>query len=311
MNRTIKLEDYNNTNNSVVTIGTFDGVHVGHQKIVKRLVKMAKKNNLKSVVLTFFPHPRMVLQKDTNIKLINTINEKAQLFQDFGLDTLVVKKFTKEFSRLTALEFVRDVLVNKLHVKHIIIGYDHQFGRNRTANISDLKEYGELYDFKVTEITAQEVDEVTISSTKIRKALREGDIKIANAFLGYNFMLTGTIVKGKGIGKQIGFSTANLLIEESYKLIPKSGVYVVKSTINNETLFGMMNIGTNPTVGGKFQSIEIHFFDFSQDIYGYKVKIELLKRLRDEQKFESLEALKNQLHKDKSNTLDYINRNDV
>ncbi|MCF6295912.1 MAG: bifunctional riboflavin kinase/FAD synthetase [Flavobacteriaceae bacterium] len=309
MNKTIKLEDYNNTVNSAVTIGTFDGVHLGHQKIVKRLVKMAKKKNLQSVVLTFFPHPRMVLQKDTNIKLINTINEKAKLFDNLGLDYLAIKEFTKDFSRLTALEFVRDILVNKLHVSHIIIGYDHQFGRNRTANINDLKEYGKLYNFKVIEITAQEINEVTISSTKIRKALREGDIKTANAFLGYHFMLTGTVVKGKGLGKQIDFPTANLLIEEAYKLIPKSGVYVVKSSYNGKIIFGMMNIGTNPTVGGKYQSIEIHFFDFNQDIYGNKVEIELLKRLRDEQKFESIENLQTQLHKDKLKALDYINKN--
>ncbi len=309
MNKTIKLKDYNNTINAVVTIGTFDGVHLGHQKIVKRLIKIAKKKNLQSVVLTFFPHPRMVLQNDANIKLINTIDEKAKLFNDLGLDYLVIKEFTKAFSRLTALEFVRDILVNKLHVKHIIIGYDHQFGRNRTSNINDLKEYGEIYGFKVSEITAQEVDEVTISSTKIRKALREGDIKTANVFLDYHFMLTGTVVKGKGLGKQIDFPTANLLIEEAYKLIPKSGVYVVKSSYNGKIIFGMMNIGTNPTVGGKYQSIEIHFFDFNQDIYGNKVEIELLKRLRDEQKFESIENLQTQLHKDKSEALDYINKN--
>ncbi|MBN4070166.1 bifunctional riboflavin kinase/FAD synthetase [Olleya sp. AH-315-F22] len=311
MNKTIKLEDYKNTINSVVTIGTFDGVHIGHQKIIKRLVKIAKSNNLQSVVLTFFPHPRMVLQKDANIKLINSIDEKAQLFDNLGLDYLVVKEFTKAFSRLTALEFVKDILVNKLRIKHVIIGYDHQFGRNRTANINDIKEYGELYDFKVTEISAQDIDEVTISSTKIRNALNEGDIKTANTFLGYNFMLTGAIVKGKGLGKQIGFPTANLLIEEAYKLIPKSGVYVVNSNYNGKIIFGMMNIGTNPTVGGKTQSIEIHFFDFNQDIYNKKIIIELLKRLRDEQKFESIEALQTQLYKDKFNALDYINGNDA
>ena len=308
MNKTIKLEDYRNNVNSVVTIGTFDGVHIGHQKIVKRLIKVAKKNNLQSTVLTFFPHPRMVLQKESNIKLINTIDEKADLFNNLGLDYLIVKEFTKEFSRLTALEFVRDILVNKLHVKHIIIGYDHQFGKNRTANINDLKEYGEIYDFKVTEITAQEVDEVTISSTKIRKALNEGDIVTAKTYLGYQFMLIGTIVKGKGLGKQIDFPTANLLIKETYKLIPKPGVYIVKSNINGKVLFGMMNIGNNPTVGGKNQTIEIHFFDFNQDIYGNKVKIELLNRIRDEKKFESIKALQTQLNKDKFLALEYINK---
>lgn len=311
MSKTIKLEDYHNNSNSVVTIGTFDGVHIGHQKIIKRLIKNAKKQNLQSIVLTFFPHPRMVLQKATNIKLINTIDEKAQLFDNLELNYLVVKEFTREFSRLTALEFVRDILVNKLHVKHIIIGYDHQFGRNRTANIDDLKEYGDIYDFEVTEISAQDIDEVTISSTKIRNALNKGEIATANTFLGYNFMLTGTIVKGKGLGKQIGYPTANLHIPEDYKLIPKNGVYVVKSNIRSKTIYGMMNIGTNPTVGGKELSIEIHFFDFEKDIYDQKVKIELLKRLRNEQKFESLEVLKNQLHKDKFNAFNFINKSNA
>ncbi|MCK5401545.1 MAG: bifunctional riboflavin kinase/FAD synthetase [Flavobacteriaceae bacterium] len=311
MNKTIKLEDYSNSTNSVVTIGTFDGVHVGHQKIVKRLVKIAKESNLQSIVLTFFPHPRMILQKDANIKLINTIDEKAELFNNLGLDYLIIKEFTKEFSRLTALEFVRDILVNKLHVSHIIIGYDHQFGKNRTANINDLREYGEIYDFEVTEISAQDIDEVTVSSTKIRKALNEGDIMTANTYLGYQFMLTGTIVKGKGLGKQIDFPTANLLIKEPYKLIPKAGVYIVKSVVNGEVVFGMMNIGINPTVGGKNQSIEIHFFDFNKEIYGEKVKIELLIRIRDEHKFASIEALQTQLHKDKSMALEYINKNYV
>lgn len=311
MSKTIKLEDYHNNSNSVVTIGTFDGVHIGHQKIIKRLIKNAKKQNLQSIVLTFFPHPRMVLQKATNIKLINTIDEKAQLFDNLELNYLVVKEFTREFSRLTALEFVRGILVNKLHVKHIIIGYDHQFGRNRTANIDDLKEYGDIYDFEVTEISAQDIDEVTISSTKIRNALNKGEIATANTFLGYNFMLTGTIVKGKGLGKQIGYPTANLHISEDYKLIPKNGVYVVKSSLDGKTVYGMMNIGTNPTVDGKFQSVEIHFFDFNQDIYDKKVTIELLKRLRDEQKFESLEALKNQLYKDKLNAFNFINKSNA
>lgn len=309
MKQSIKLEDYNSDLKSVVTIGTFDGVHLGHQKIVDRLIKIAQNNELKSVVLTFFPHPRMILQKDSKIKLINTIDEKTTLFENLGLDHLVIKKFTKEFSRLTAFEFVRDILVNKLHVKHIIIGYDHRFGRNRTANINDLREYGETFGFKVTEISAQDINDVTISSTKIRKALKEGEIEIANAFLGYPFMLTGTVISGKGLGKDLEFPTANLCIEEEYKLIPKNGVYVVKSWINNNEVFGMMNIGTNPTVEGKFQSIEIHFFNFDKDIYDQKIKIELLKRLRDEKKFESIDALKTQLLSDKSISLAYIDKN--
>lgn len=290
--------DYKLLSNSVVTIGTFDGVHIGHKKIINRLVNIAKQEGLQAVVLTFFPHPRMVVQSDTKIKMLNTIDEKNKLLEQQGIDHLVIKKFTKEFSRLSAQEYVRKVLVETLHVKHIIIGYDHHFGRNRTANIHDLKAFGEIYDFKVTEILAQEIDEVTISSTKIRQALNSGDVKTANTFLGYNFMISGTVVKGKGIGKTLNFPTANIRISESYKLIPKHGVYVVKTRILNTTVFGMMNIGVNPTVNGKLRSIEIHFFDFSQDIYGVYLEIEILKRLREEQKFDSLAELEKQLLKD-------------
>jgi len=290
--------DYKLLSNSVVTIGTFDGVHIGHKKIINRLVNIAKQENLQAVVLTFFPHPRMVVQSDTKIKMLNTIDEKNMLLEQQGIDHLVIKKFTKDFSRLSAQEYVRKVLVETLHVKHIIIGYDHHFGRNRTANIHDLKAFGKIYNFKVTEILAQEIDEVTISSTKIRQALNSGDVKTANTFLGYNFMISGTVVKGKGIGKTLNFPTANIRISESYKLIPKHGVYVVKTRILNTTVFGMMNIGVNPTVNGKLRSIEIHFFDFSQDIYGVYLEIEILKRLREEQKFDSLAELEKQLLKD-------------
>ena len=290
--------DYKLLSNSVVTIGTFDGVHIGHKKIINRLVNIAKQENLQAVVLTFFPHPRMVVQSDTKIKMLNTIDEKNKLLEQQGIDHLVIKKFTKDFSRLSAQEYVRKVLVETLHVKHIIIGYDHHFGRNRTANIHDLKAFGEIYDFKVTEILAQEIDEVTISSTKIRQALNTGDVKTANTFLGYNFMISGTVIKGKGIGRTLNFPTANINISEDYKLIPKHGVYVVKTRILNTTVFGMMNIGVNPTVNGKLRSIEIHFFDFSQDIYGVYLEIEILKRLREEQKFDSLAELEKQLLKD-------------
>jgi riboflavin kinase/FMN adenylyltransferase len=300
--------EYKNFKDSVVTIGTFDGVHVGHQKIIKKLVKIAKKKNLQALVLTFFPHPRMVLNKDTNIKLINTIDEKYMLLDRFGIDHLVVKKFTHEFSRMTALEYVRDILVNKLHVKHIIVGYDHHFGRNRIANIEDLKEFGELYDFEVTEISAKDIDDVTISSTKIRKALSDGDIEMANRYLGYNFMIMGEVVKGKGLGKTIDFPTANVLVEEPYKLNPKDGSYVIKTYYNDQVVYGMLNIGTNPTVDGNSRSIEMHLFDFKEDIYGEKFTIEFIRRLRDEQKFESIDALKSQLAKDKINSLEIISQ---
>lgn len=303
--------DYKLLSNSVVTIGTFDGVHVGHKKIIKRLVKIAKEENLQAVVLTFFPHPRMVVQKDTDIKMLNTIDEKNKLMEAEGIDHLVIKKFTKQFSRLSAQDYVREILVDTLHVKHIIIGYDHHFGRNRTANINDLKAFGEIYDFKVTEISAQEINEVAVSSTKIRKALLDGDIKTANTFLGYNFMLTGKVVKGKGLGKQLDYPTANISIEETYKLIPKNGVYVAKAVINKKTVFGMMNIGTNPTVDGKEQSIEVNFFNFNQDIYGKTLEIQILERLRDEQKFDSLDELKNQLSKDMIHSKQFLNINDA
>jgi riboflavin kinase/FMN adenylyltransferase len=292
--------DYKRIQDSVVTIGTFDGVHIGHQKIISRLVDIAKNNNLQALVLTFFPHPRMVVQKDFNIKLINTIDEKATQLQELGVDHLVVKEFTKSFSRLTALEYVRDILVNKLKVKHIIVGYDHHFGRNRTATIDDLIEFGKFYGFEVTQIDAQEIDDVAVSSTKIRKALHEGKIDIANQFLGYHFMLTGTIVKGRGLGSKLNFPTANIYIEEPYKLIPKDGVYLVQSNFNETQKFGMMNIGKNPTVSKDSKThIEVHFFDFEGDLYGKRLKIELLDHLRSEIKFPNVHALKIQLEKDK------------
>ena len=293
--------DYKQIKSSVITIGTFDGVHVGHQQIIHRLVDTARKNDLQALVLTFFPHPRMVIQNDANIKLINTIDEKAKQLEQLGVDHLVVKEFTKSFSRLTALEYVRDILVNKLKVKHIIVGYDHHFGRNRTANINELKEFGAFYDFEVTEIEPQEVDDVAVSSTKIRSAILEGNIPTANKFLGYNFMLTGTVIKGKGLGKTLDFPTANIQIEAAYKLIPKHGVYVVKSQIKGVEVFGMMNIGKNPTVSeGNQTKIEVHFFDFSANLYGAVLKIELLDYLRSEIKFPNIEALKLQLEKDKA-----------
>ncbi|MEL0455614.1 bifunctional riboflavin kinase/FAD synthetase [Flavobacteriaceae bacterium SZ-1-7] len=296
---------------TVVTIGTFDGVHIGHQKIIKRLIKTAKMLGLKSVILTFFPHPRMVLQKDSNLKLINTIDERHDILSATGLDYLLIKKFTHEFSRLSAEDFVKQILVDKLNAKKVIIGYDHRFGRNRNADINDLKAYGETYGFDVEEISAQDINDVSVSSTKIRTALKEGNIKMANAYLGYNFMLTGKVEKGKGLGRQLNYPTANILIEEDYKLIPKQGSYIVSSKINDVLVYGMMNIGTNPTVNGSKQTIEVHFFDFDGNIYGKKIQIDLLHRIRDEEKFESVEALKAQLALDKKTALDFISNQNV
>ena len=294
------ISKFDKAQSSVITIGTFDGVHIGHRKILEKLINNVKKSELKSTVLTFFPHPRMVLQQDSDIKLLNTIEEKVQILEKIGLDCLIVHPFTKEFSRLSAMEFVRDFLVNDLNTKKIIIGYDHRFGRNRNANIKDLINYGTTFDFEVEEITAQEIDDVSVSSTKIRNALIEGDVATANKYLGYNYMLTGVIKKGKGIGKTIDFPTANLQIEENYKLIPKNGVYVVSAKLDGKIVFGMMNIGFNPTVNGdgSKQFIEIHFFEFDEDLYGRKIQVDILQRIRDEEKFDSVEALKNQLKKD-------------
>ena len=250
----------------------------------------------------------MVLQKDTEIKLLNTIDEKMMILERLELDYLIIHPFTKTFSRLSATEFVRDILVNALRVKKIIIGYDHRFGRNRDANINDLIAFGNAFDFEVDEIPAQEVDEVSVSSTKIRKALEEGDIEIANAYLGYPYMLTGEVKKGKGLGRTLDFPTANLFIKETYKLIPKSGVYVVQANINGKMVFGMMNIGYNPTVSGTTKSIEIHFFDFNADLYDQRIQVDILARIRDEHKFESITALRNQLKKDKATSLSILNK---
>ena len=299
--------DFKPTQKSIVTIGTFDGVHIGHQKIIQELIDEAKASNKKSVLLTFFPHPRMVLQKDVSIKLINTIDERAKHLENLGLNYLIIHPFSKEFSRLTALDFVRDILVNQLNTSKLIIGYDHHFGKNREGNIEQLTEYSHLYDFTVQEILAQDIDEVSVSSTKIRKALASGELKTANKYLGYLFSITGVVVNGKQLGGKIGFPTANIDIAETYKLVPKTGVYVVKSTINNDTVFGMMNIGNRPTVNGEHQTIEVHFFDFNQDLYQKELTIELLYFLRDEHKFNSVDDLIIQLKIDKENSLNYIN----
>lgn len=293
-------------NKTVLTLGTFDGVHFGHKTIIEKLLQNAS-SSCESLVLTFFPHPRMVLQDSSEIKLLNTIEERTELLEKLGLDNLIIHPFDQAFSRLTAEEFVSTILVNQFNVKKIIIGYDHRFGRNRTADINDLIEFGEKYDFEVEQISAQEIDEVSVSSTKIRNALTEGNVKLANDYLGYFYLLTGTITQGKGIGRTLDFPTANLQIQESYKLIPKNGVYIVQSWIENKLVYGMMNIGFNPTVNGESKSIEIHFFDFDKDLYSKKMQIQLLDRIRDEVKFENVEKLKEQLLKDKAFAIHYIN----
>ena len=300
------IKSFNAIKPTIVTIGTFDGVHLGHQKIVAQITKNAHALNCESLVLTFFPHPRMVLQESTEMKQLNTLNEKIALLDNLGIDNLVVHPFDKEFSRLTAEEFVKKVLVDVFKIKKIIIGHDHRFGRNRTATIDDLINFGETYGFEVEQISAEEINEVSISSTKIRNALLEGNIELATNYLGYDYSLTGIIFKGKQLGRTIGYPTANITIEEDYKLIPNNGVYIAKSVLNGKTVFGMMNIGTRPTVDGTKQTIEINFFDFKQDLYEQKITISLLHRMRSEQKFESIDALKNQLGKDKKTALAFI-----
>lgn len=292
------IQDFKSNSRTIVTLGTFDGVHIGHKKILERLVENAKKLYCESLVLTFFPHPRMVLQNDSDIKLLNTISEKTVLLENSGLDNLIIHPFDEKFSNLSAEEFVKNILVDVFKIKKIIIGHDHRFGKNRSADIYDLVAFGQLYDFEVEQISPQEVDEIAVSSTKIRNALHNGTVKLANNYLGSNYSISGKVVKGKQLGRTIGFPTANIEVQELYKLIPKNGVYVVQSFWNNAVIFGIMNIGFNPTVAGEKQTIEVYFFNFNEDIYGQNISISFIDRLRDEQKFDSLENLKEQLFKD-------------
>ena len=305
----LSISEFCSSHKTIVTIVTFDGVHVGHQKILKDLIKTAKESGKKSVLLTFFPHPRMVLQKEMDLYLLNTIEEKSLLLNEMGLDYLIIHPFSKDFSRLTAIDFVREFLVKKLNTYQLIIGYDHHFGKNREGNIDQLKEYSLLYDFFVEEIPSQDIDEVSVSSTKIRNALLSGNLKTANTFLGYNFMLNGKVIRGENFGSKIGFPTANIEIKESYKLIPKTGVYVVKTTIDNVAFYGMMNIGFRPTLGGKDKTIEVHLFNFKKDLYGETITVKLLYFLRNEKKFDTVEMLSNQLAVDKKNAISYVSNN--
>ncbi|MRX39413.1 bifunctional riboflavin kinase/FAD synthetase [Flavobacterium sp. LC2016-23] len=300
------INDFRSTKKTILTLGTFDGVHIGHKKILERITQNTENGKYESLVLTFFPHPRMVLQEKSEIKLLNTISEKTKLLEQTGIENLVIHPFNESFSRLTAEEFVHSILVDQFHIQKIIIGHDHRFGRNRTADINDLIAFGKEYGFEVEQISAEEIQDVSVSSTKIRKALDEGNISLANNYLGYAYFLNGEVVKGKQLGRTIGFPTANIHIEEDYKKIPKKGVYVVQTLINGTKVFGMMNIGYNPTVNGEKQTIEVHLFDFDADIYGQKIEISLLNYLREEQKFGSVELLKAQLNQDKKTALAFI-----
>jgi riboflavin kinase/FMN adenylyltransferase len=300
------INEFHSDKKTIVTIGTFDGVHLGHAAILMKLTQNTQNETFESTVLTFFPHPRMVLQGKSDLKLLNTINEKIELLEKIGIDNLIIHPFDEKFAELNAEAFVSTILVDHLRVQKIIIGYDHRFGKNRTANIDDLISFGAQYGFEVEQISAQEIDEISISSTKIRTALEEGDIQLANEYLGYSYFLSGTVVKGKQLGRTIGFPTANISLEEDYKLVPQNGVYVVQAEIDCKTIYGMMNIGFNPTVQGKQKTIEVHFFDFEADIYNRKIQVAILQRIRSEKKFESIELLTKQLEEDRNFSRNYL-----
>ena len=298
------IKDFKNVKKPIVTTGMFDGIHLGHQKIIARLKEIAKEQNGETVLFTFAPHPRIVLFPDDNgLEMINTEQEKIELLEKYGIDHLIIYPFTKEFSRLTSIEFVRDILVNKVKTKWLVIGHDHHFGRNREGTFEQLKEFGPIYGFEVEEVAAKGVDAIEISSTKIRNALKAGNIKTANTYLGHSYSLTGKVEKGLQLGKTLGYPTANINIPDKYKLIPADGIYTVNVKHKNEIYGGMLSIGNNPTVEGKGRSIEVHIFNFDKTIYGDDLTVFFVERLRDEMKFNDLEELKKQMRLDEENSL--------
>ena len=301
------INEFNCKKSTIITIGTFDGVHLGHQKILKKLNVEAENNGLESSVLTFFPHPRTVLNPDSTLKLINTIEERISLFKKSKIDNLIVHPFTKGFSELDSEDYVKNILVDQLKAKIVLIGYDHKFGKNRTADIKNLKEYGVKYNFEVIEIKAEEINDIAISSTKIRNSIEEGDIQLTNSYLGYEFSFFGKVVKGNSIGKTLGFPTANIKIGTDLKLIPKNGVYLISTIINQKIIFGMMNIGIKPTTNENTKSIEVNLFDFNQNLYDTNITIYIKQFLREEIKFDSLNELKLQIEKDKTTCNSIIN----
>lgn len=320
------LSEFTKLNNAIVTIGTFDGVHYGHQKIIKQLVAKAKSDHGESVILTFFPHPRLIIDPENqDLKMINTINEKAEILKSLGVDHLIITPFTRDFSNLLPDDYIKNILVNHIGTKHIIIGYDHRFGKDRTGNLTDLKAAGNHFGFSVEEIMEQDIHDVAVSSTKIRQAILDGDVSLAADYLGYSFSIFGRVIKGDKIGRTIGFPTANIFVEETYKLIPGDGIYAVtvemkvgsselrvdaleSSSFNFQpsTFKGMAYIGQRPTINGMTRNIEVNIFDFNQEIYGQDIKMNFLKFLRHDVKFTGLDALKVQLQKDKEDTLNYF-----
>lgn len=320
------LSEFKKLDNAIVTIGTFDGVHFGHQKIIKQLVQKAKADHGESVILTFFPHPRMIIDPENqDLKMINTINEKAEILKGLGVDHLIITPFTRDFSNQLPEDYIKNILVDHIGTKHIIIGYDHRFGKDRSGNLDVLKAAGAHFGFTVEEIMEQDIHDVAVSSTKIRQALLAGDVSLANDYLGYPFSIFGRVIKGDKIGRTIGFPTANIFIEETYKLIPGDGIYAVTvemesevrspkseilnpkpSALNPQAFKGMAYIGQRPTINGMTRNIEVNIFDFNREIYGQDIKMNFLKFLRHDVKFTGLEALTVQLQKDKEATLAYF-----
>lgn len=293
------LTDIQPLPNAVVTSGTFDGVHRGHQTILSRLTEVAKLSGGESVLITYWPHPRTVIANDgQNLKLLTTLDEKIDLLDQAGVDHLVVIPFTRSFSQLTSEEYIQQILIDKIGTKKLVIGYDHRFGRDREGGFDYIRAHQNEYGFEVEEIPRQDIDAVGVSSSKIRAALNAGNVHTANQFLGRSYSLTGTIVKGRQLGRTIGFPTANMQVDDSAKLIPANGVYAVEVDYAGQTLGGMLNIGFRPTVAGTNQTIETYIFDFDKDIYGEHMTLRFREFLRPEQKFDGLPALVAQLKRD-------------
>lgn len=295
--------------NAIVSQGTFDGVHLAHKKIIERLKQIASIKNGETVIITFEPHPRIVLLPlDHGLQLLSTLNEKINLLEKAGVDHLIILPFTKEFSRLSSEQFIRNILVNKIKTNTLVIGYDHRFGKNREGSFEHLKNSASLYEFEVEEIPEQDIDDIAVSSTKIRQALLNNNIQTAQKYLGNSYSLEGNVIKGKQLGRTIGYPTANIEVENSYKLIPQDGVYAVWVWYNKARFGGMLNIGNNPTIKDKGRSIEVNIFNFEKEIYTENLKIEFVSKLRNEEKFDGLDALKNQLHLDKQNAQTILNK---
>ena len=310
MNVFNSVQAFNSGQKTIVTLGTFDGMHIGHQAILNKLKLQKKIYGYETLVLTFFPHPRMVLKTDHQISLLNTIDERVKLIDQFGIDHLVVQEFTQDFANLSAEEFVKTVLVDQFNIGKIIIGYDHRFGKNRSADIHDLIEFGKKYHFDVEQISAEELNDVSVSSTKIRNALHVGDVALAKTYLGYPYMVSGKVVSGKQLGRTIGYPTANILVAEDYKLIPAIGVYVVGVTVKDKDYYGMLSVGTNPTVGGTEKTVEVYIFDFNDTIYNEEITVRFLTKIREEEHFSSIDLLIEALKNDEAFSRDFLSNMD-